>query len=105
MGSDGRQTVLREYVYGFPFRQAKKSNGSVNHAVHEADCHGSTGQTYCSQFKAQTNEVRTQVDVLNITKNLCDRCARRLDDHVVETMVAMANANTQRPIDVDDIQP
>lgn len=103
MPSIGRQTVLQEYVAGFPFRKCKKQSGSVHHVVHEDDLSGDVGQTYCARWKMAATDIETELDVLNVARNLCARCTMRLDDDHVTTLAAMANVSTQHEIDASDI--
>lgn len=103
MTSVGRQTVLREYTVGFPFKRSKKRNGSVNHVVHEADQSGNAGQTYCARWQMVCSDIETELEVLNVARNLCSQCATRLDDDHLEILAVMASASSQHHIEVTDI--
>ena len=103
MPSLGRQTVLPEYGGGFPFARAKKRNGSVNHVVHQEEQSGNTGRTYCARWQMACSDIETELDVLNVARNLCSQCASRLDESHLETLAVMASASSQHHIEVTDI--
>lgn len=100
----GRQTVLQEYLSGFPYLVSQGS-GKKTHYVHEDNVESSlSGTSYCGRFTVRCKRPRTKLDVLQMARNPCAMCLRRMEDAELDVLAAMASAASQHEITRDDIR-